>query len=219
MDPLFERRELQKLVHIESRFLQKNIKKSLTNKLEKMYEGKCQEEGFVNKNSILIMNYSVGRVNYIKGGVDYMVTFKADICMPHEGQRFKAPVTLKTKVGIHAELAPIKILIPRDLHIGNESFDSVKLKEEIEFEVIGSQFKQEDESIIVVGRLLSRVEAPVETPLISTEVSETKEEENVPKSEEGNEMRVVYTPPEQATKIRRLKTKKEGNINEQLPSF
>lgn len=220
MDPLFERRELSKMVHINSKFLQKNIKASLLNQLQQNYEGKCQEEGYIQRHSIVIVNYSLGRTNYVKGGIDYMVTFQADICMPHEGQRFKAPVKLKSKVGIHAETPPIKVLIPRDLHIGNEEFESVKVDEDIEFEVVGSQFKQEDETIVVVGKLLSRVAPPVEAPLISSNTEEeTKVESNVPKSVEGNEMRVVIPAMPEAPKKKRLKRSELSNINEQLSSI
>jgi len=221
MDPLFERRELKKMVHINSKFLQKNIKASLLSQLQQNYEGKCQEEGYIQRRSILIVNYSLGRTNYVKGGIDYMVTFQADICMPHEGQRFKAPVKLKSKVGIHAETPPIKILIPRDLHIGNEEFESVKVDEDIEFEVVGSQFKQEDEIIVVVGKLLSRVAPPVEAPLLSSSTSEqeSKQEVNIPKSEEGNEMRVIITEPVAQPKKKRLKRTEGSNTNEQLPTF
>lgn len=220
MDPLFERRQLEKLVHIESRFLQKNIKASLLRRLQEIYEGRCQEEGYIQKNSILILKYSLGRANYIKGGINYTVTFQADICLPHEGQRFQAPVKLKSKVGIHAELNPIKILIPRDLHIGNEEFESVKVEDDVEFEVVGSQFKQEDENIVVVGRLLTKVAPPVEAPLVSstTQPEETKQEVNVPKTEEGSEMRVVITPAQpEERKRKRLNRNAKANTNEQLP--
>ena len=64
-------------------------------------------------------------------------------------QKFKAQVSLKSKMGIHSETLPIKILIPRDLHIGNEDFENLKDKDEFEFEVIGSEFKQQDKTIYV----------------------------------------------------------------------
>jgi DNA-directed RNA polymerase subunit E'/Rpb7 len=136
MDPLFERRTLAKKVHIQSKFLQKNMQASLLAQLKLNVEGKCSPEGYIQKNSITIVNYSLGRTNYIKGGVDYDVQFQADVCMPHPGQVFKAPVTVRSKVGIHAETPPIKILIPRDLHIGNADFEEVQLGDEIEFEVV-----------------------------------------------------------------------------------
>lgn len=224
MDPLFERRQLTKKVHIQSKFLQKNIQASLLLQLKQNYEGKCIPEGFIQPNSITIVNYSLGRTNYIKGGVDYDVVFQGDICMPHIGQRFKAPVKLRTKIGIHAETPPIKVLIPRDLHLGSKDFEEVKVEDDIEFEVVGSQFKQEDENIIVVGKLLSKVAAPVEQPLLG-EAEEKKEYEikiqSIPKAEEGEEKRVVITPTpgEEKPKKRRLRRNEGGSNNEQLLSL
>jgi len=167
MDSLFERRSMTKKVHIYSKFLQRNMQASILAQLKMNFEGKCSAEGFIQRNSITIVNYSLGRSNYIKGGVDYDVQFQADVCMPHAGQIFKAPVTVRSKVGIHAETPPIKVLIPRDLHIGNADFESVKVDEVIEFEVIGSSFKQQDRDIIVVAKLLSKVAPAVELPLLS----------------------------------------------------
>jgi len=208
MDPLFERRQLIKKVHVNSKFLQKNIQSSILAQLKTMYEAKCIPEGYIQRNSITIANYSLGRVNYIKGGVDYDVVFQADICMPHVGQRFKAPVKLRSKVGIHAETPPIKVLIPRDLHLGNEEFESVNANEDIEFEVIGSQFKQEDQSIVVVGKLLSKVAGPVQEPLISTRTEEEMPKESTVTlpTEEGSEKKVVITSDDKPKKRRLKKT-------------
>jgi replicative DNA helicase len=149
MDPLFERRDLKKKVHIHSKFLQRNMQASILAQLKMNFEGRCSSEGFIQRNSVTILNYSLGRTNYIKGGVDYDVDFQADVCLPHPGQIFKAPIKLRSKVGIHAETPPIKILIPRDLHLGNSDLDSAQVDEEIEFEVIGAQFKQQDADIIM----------------------------------------------------------------------
>ena len=162
MDPLFERRELTKNVKIHSKFIQRNIQASLLAQLKMQYQGRCSAEGYIHKDSLTIVNYSLGRADYLKGGVNYSVTFQADICLPHPGQKFKAPVTIRSKIGVHAETGPIKVLIPRDLHIGNDQFDSIQPEEEVEFEVIGCQFKQGDEYIIVVGKLLGRKEAEEE---------------------------------------------------------
>lgn len=207
MDPLFERRQLTKKVHIHSKFLQKNIQASLLAQLKSNYEGKCLPEGYIERNSVTILNYSLGRANYIKGGIDYDVVFQADICMPHPGQRFKAPVKLRSKIGIHAETPPIKVLIPRDLHLGNEEFESIKVDDDVEFEVVGSQFKQEDESIVVVGRLLSKIVAPVELPLnVAPAAEETKEEaKSESMGEVEGEKKVIVTASEEKPKKRKLK--------------
>jgi DNA-directed RNA polymerase subunit E'/Rpb7 len=161
MDPLFERRELTKKVHIHSKFLQRNMEASILAQLKMSYEGHCSAEGYIERNSITLMEYSLGRTNYIRGGVDYDVRFQADVCLPHPGQRFKAVVKIRSKIGIHAETPPIKILIPRDLHMGNDDFNNAAIDSEIEFEVVGSQFKQKDVDIIIVGKLLSLKEPEV----------------------------------------------------------
>jgi DNA-directed RNA polymerase subunit E'/Rpb7 len=157
-DPLFERRELVRNVHIDSRFLQRNIQASLVAQLRMKYEGRCLSEGYVNEKSITVIEHSLGRVNYIKGGLEYTVKFQADLCMPHPGQVFRMPVVLKSKLGLHAESTPIKALLPRDRHIGVSDFEEVNEKEEIEYEVVGARFQQGDESIVVLGKLLKIVQ-------------------------------------------------------------
>ena len=77
--------------------------------------------------------------------------------MPHPGQVFRAPVMLRSKIGLHAESAPMKILLPRDLHLGDASFEDIKEGQEVEFEVKGSRFQQGDDSIVVLGHLKSIV--------------------------------------------------------------
>jgi DNA-directed RNA polymerase subunit E'/Rpb7 len=214
MDPLFERRELSKKVHIHSKYLQRNMQASILAQLKMNFEGKCSAEGFIQQNSVTILNYSLGRTNYIKGGVDYDVQFQADVCMLHAGQRFKAPVTIRSKVGIHAETPPIKVLIPRDLHIGNEDFEGVKIGDDIEFEVIGSQFKQQDKDIIVVAKLLTKIAPPVEAPLVAT-TSETPKEELVATLPVDSEVKQIVTTPAEPEKPKKTRKLKQSAVKEE----
>jgi DNA-directed RNA polymerase subunit E'/Rpb7 len=190
-DPLFERRELVRNVHIDSRFLQRNIQASLLAQLRMKYEGMCVAEGYIQRRSITVVDHSLGRMNYIKGGLDYTVKFQADICMPHPGQVFRMPVVLKSKLGLHVEMNPIKALLPRDLHIGMTDFEDVSEKEEIEFEVVGARFQQGDESIVVLGKLRGIIQpaAPNEEgvvvdtnePMMAAPIVRTGEEQVVKK--------------------------------------
>ena len=171
-DPLFERRELTRNVHIDARFLQRNIQSSLVAQLRMKYEGTCVAEGYVQRRSITIIDHSLGRTNLIKGGLDYAVKFQADICMPHPGQVFRMPVSLKSKIGIHAEMTPIKALLPRDLHIGIDEFDTVMEGQEIEFDVTGARFQQGDDAIVVLGKLRRIIEVARPTGEKPTEVDD-----------------------------------------------
>ena len=185
---MFERRELVRNVHIDSRFLQRNIQASLLAQLRMKYEGMCVAEGYVQRRSITVADHSLGRVNYIKGGLDYTVKFQADICMPHPGQVLRMPVVLKSKLGIHAEMTPIKALLPRDLHIGLTEFEEVTEKEEIEFEVVGARFQQGDDSIVVLGKLRNVIQpAGPETedianePMMAAPIAKAGEEQVIKK--------------------------------------
>ena len=206
---MFERRELTKNVHINSKFLQKNMKIALLNQLQADYEGMCSAEGFINRNSIQILDYSLGKINYVRGGIDYTIKFHADVCMPHPKQTLKAKVSMRSKIGIHAENLPIKVLIPRDLHLNHPTFAEIKEGDEIEFEVVGAEFKQKDLYIVVVGKLESKVDSPVLTFKTETEVPEIVLTETRQNPEERH---VTITQPEQPRK-RQLKQNK-GTINE-----
>lgn len=218
-DPLFERRELVRNVHIDSRFLQRNIQASLVAQLRMKYEGRCLSEGYVNEKSITVIEHSLGRVNYIKGGLEYTVKFQADLCMPHPGQVFRMPVVLKSKLGLHAESTPIKALLPRDLHIGLTDFEEVNEKEEIEYEVVGARFQQGDESIVVLGKLLKivqpaqeTVQAPIDdAPMLAAPVG--KEDTAVKKV--TVELSAAKGP--EAPRKRKVRLNPEAKTNEAIP--
>jgi DNA-directed RNA polymerase subunit E'/Rpb7 len=218
-DPLFERRELVRNVHIDSRFLQRNIQASLVAQLRMKYEGICLSEGYVQPKSITVIEHSLGRVNYIKGGLEYTVKFQADLCMPHPGQVFRMPVVLKSKLGLHAESTPIKALLPRDLHIGVTDFEEVNEKEEIEYEVVGARFQQGDESIVVLGKLRKIVQPAQETaetvvadmPMLAAPVG--KEDTAVKKVT----VDLAATKGPEAVRKRKVRLNPEAKINEAVP--
>lgn len=164
MDPLFERRQLVRNVHVDAKNLQRNIDASLLAQIRMKYEGVCVAEGYVHRGSTTIIEHSLGRADLIKGGANYSVVFQADVCYPHPGQKFKAPVSLKSKIGLHIDMSPMKVLLPRDLHIGDPVFDDVDEKQEVEFEIVGSKFQQGDESIVVLGKFIGPVMPALSNP-------------------------------------------------------
>jgi DNA-directed RNA polymerase subunit E'/Rpb7 len=220
MDPLVERRELVRNVHLVAKDLKRNIESSLLAQLRHTVEGRCVSEGYIMRRSLSIVEHSLGRMNLIRGGLEYVVKFQADVCLPHPGQHFRAPLVLKSKIGLHAELSPLKILLPRDLHIGVGEFDEATEGQEVEVEVIGSRFQQGDEHIVVLGKLRSivRPEAPkaeastetVAEPLLAA-----------PVGSDGSDGKKVVTvevsstkAAEQGPRRRRLKANGEGKTNE-----
>jgi DNA-directed RNA polymerase subunit E'/Rpb7 len=219
MDALYERRELTRNVHVDARFLQRNILASLVAQLRHKYEGICLPEGYVQPRSITVVEHSFGRTNILKGGLDYSVRFQADLCLPHAGQVFKAPVVLKSKIGLHAEISPIKVLLPRDLHIGNADFDKADIGHDIEFDVVGSRFQQGDQTIVVLGKL-RQVVSPAEHK--GAEEPDTHDVIAAPIGDGDKEKRVVTvdvskTKPSGEPRRKKLVRTVAGGQDEQKP--
>jgi DNA-directed RNA polymerase subunit E'/Rpb7 len=161
---MFERRELTRVLPVHSKHLQRNIQSSLLSQIKAQIEGRCGVEGYVQPKSSVILEYSLGRMSILKSGVNYRVKFQADICLPHKGQQItNAPVLFRSKIGIHAELKPLKFLLPRDLHIGNPEFEAIMENDTLDIEVLGAEFKQNDESIFVLAKLLKRTPSAAES--------------------------------------------------------
>lgn len=215
MDPVFERRELVRTISVPSRSLQRIIQPSLLAQLKNTVEGKCGMEGYVGRDSITILSHTLGRVNPLEEGVSYRVAFQADICLPHPGQVFKVPVVFRSKIGLHAELDPMKILLPRDLHLGNAEFEAVEEREEIELEVIGSQFQQQDTHIYVLGKLKRRV-MPAPAPLLEeTPVPEAEVAAPPPPADGGVKVVTVQGPlTPQGDPVRRRRRLVKPGTNE-----
>jgi DNA-directed RNA polymerase subunit E'/Rpb7 len=221
MDPLFERREITRNVHIDSKFLQRNIHASLLAQLRMKYEGVCIPEGFVQARSITIVDHSLGRSNLIKGGIEYNVKFQADICLPHPGQVFRGNVNLRSKIGLHIDFPPIKVLLPRDLHIGAADFDNINEGEEVEFEVVGSRFQQGDDGIVVLAKLREIIKPQV---LEGVEALATSAEPMIaaPVTNDTGDKKMVTVSVEQTkpssggdVRRKRLRLNASSNTNEQ----
>jgi DNA-directed RNA polymerase subunit E'/Rpb7 len=219
MDSLFERRELKRDIHVESKYLMRNMNTGLLAQLKHKYEGVCSPEGYIQRDSIAIVEHSLGRMNLIKGGLDYSVRFQADVCMPHPGQVFRAPVSLKSKIGIHVDLPPMKVLLPRDLHIGNGEFEDVEEKQEVEFEIIGSKFQPRDTEIVVLAKMRNivkpaapeEVKAEAAEPVLAAPVAGQGGSDSERKKVTVD---VSAAKPVEAPRRRRLKASEEKKTNE-----
>jgi DNA-directed RNA polymerase subunit E'/Rpb7 len=207
---MFERRELVRVVTVPSKHLQRNIQSSILMYLKSHVEGRCGVEGYVQPKTSVIIDYSLGRLNSMKMGVMYRVRFQADICFPHKGQILRAPVTLRSKIGVHAETSPLRVLLPRDLHIGNTEFEQIVEKDEVEFEVLGAEFKQNDEQMFVLARLVKRIPAGAETKGEEIQVPVLEQEQSASKAPSAEEvMQVVIKPTEGAEPKEKVRRKRK----------
>ena len=135
-----------------------NIKDTLTNYLKNNIEGKCINEGFIEKNSIEIRNISSG---ILKENVfEYAVLFECKAWYPVEGMIIECTVQNITKVGVKAQIShsdnPLVIFVSRDLHLNNEDFANIEPNDNIRVKVIGVRFEINDHFVSVISEFIEK---------------------------------------------------------------
>jgi hypothetical protein len=81
-------------------------------------------------------------------------------------------------------------------------FDKVEVGDEVEFEVVGTQFKQGDEDVIVVGKLLGQI---VEPQVLGEPVEQIAAPAPPVAAGPGEKVITVAAPTAEKPKRRRLK--------------
>ena len=145
---------------INSSQITSKIDNVLLKKIKEEIEGKCINEGFIMKDSIVITRRSLGRLmaSHFNGDVIYNITYKAKVCNPHEGQIIKSVVTNINKMGVLANVYnddnyPLNILLAKQHHINNEYFSKLVEGDIIYIEILGKKFEFGDTKIAVIGKL------------------------------------------------------------------
>jgi len=137
----------------------------LITKLREKHEGKCNANGYIRPGSIQLLARSMGIAENGRytGNLLYDCKMKCEILYPTAGHEMEAHVIKVNKMGAYAVYEQaIRILLPRDLHIGDVDFDSIKEGETIHVTIERSRFQANDPFIMAVGKLVKRVPSPKE---------------------------------------------------------
>lgn len=137
----------------------KNIDALLEQKLQAKLEGRCSRHGYVLPGSIQILSRSMGMVEKgrFTGSILFHVQAEGQVLNPPDGLVIEGEVIRKNKMGIYVNYQDaIRIIVPRDLNIGNEEFESIGVGEMIKVEIKKSRFQVNDEYILSVGLFKGR---------------------------------------------------------------
>jgi DNA-directed RNA polymerase subunit E'/Rpb7 len=149
----------------------RSIDELLLNKLKYRLENKCSRHGFVVKDTLKLLSRSLGKASTGRfvGDFIYHVQIQGNVLNPPDGIVIEGVVTRKNKMGIYLNYKDaIRVIIPRDLHIGNEEFDKVDIGSTVRVEIKKSRFQVNDETILSVGTFVSG--------LTSAETEDSEEE-------------------------------------------
>jgi hypothetical protein len=126
----------------------------LTKKAKAMMENKCSEHGFILPGSIKLHSRSMGYFEAARftGDAIYYGKLEAKVIYPVDGIRVTGEVIRKNKMGLYVNYQnAIHIQVPRDLHIGNETFDNVQVGDYVQVELKRSKFAVNDLYILSSG--------------------------------------------------------------------
>jgi DNA-directed RNA polymerase subunit E'/Rpb7 len=105
----------------------------LKEKLQKKLEGKCSRNGFVVPGKLSVLSRSMGTMERgrFTGSILFHIQAEAEVLNPPEGATLEGVVIRKNKMGMYVSYSvddskkedAIRVIIPRDLHIGDENFE------------------------------------------------------------------------------------------------
>ncbi len=135
-----------------------SVKEILTTKLKEKYEHRCTANGYMRPDSIEILARSMGVAENgrFTGNLLYDCKIKCDVLYPTAGSEMPVMVIKVNKMGAYAHFDDaIRVLLPRDMHVGNREFDEITEGDIVRVRLERSRFQANDPFISAVGTLLA----------------------------------------------------------------
>ncbi len=169
-------------------------------KLKKQLEGKCSKHGFVIPGSLEMLSRSMGICEKGRATADFIYFVKAQgkVYNPPDGTEVVGEVSLKNKMGCYVVVDnAVRIMVPRDLHIGNDVFDGISVGDRIRVLIKKSQVRVNATHILSIGELVG-VDSAAAVPAIPEEESEAEgeAEAEAEAEEEDDELPGLAEPAE-----------------------
>jgi len=149
--------QINRRVSLNPRFLDENFAKFIEKIVKNNVEGKCVKEGYVVPGTTIILERSMGNLNnnQFNGNLLFDVKIGVKICNIPLNSVVKAPIIKINKLGLLAELGPLMIIVPKEIHISKDAFKDIKIGDEIELLIIGKTFELNSKKISVYAKLNS----------------------------------------------------------------
>jgi hypothetical protein len=116
----------------------------------------------VKPGSLEILSKSMGYAEKGRFTSDFIYYLKAQgkVLFPPEGSQVEGTVIRKNKMGLYLLIDDaIKVMVPRDLHIGNVDFDEIEMGDTVSVEIKKSRFQVNDRYILSIGMFVKRIGA------------------------------------------------------------
>lgn len=131
-----------------------SVEDLVRDKLQARLEGRCSRHGYVEPGTVTILSRSMGSLEKgrFTGSFIFNVQAEGIVLNPPDGTILEGEVIRKNKMGIYVSYKDaIRVIVPRDLHIGDEAFEMVEIGEKVQVEIKKSRFQVNDPYILSVG--------------------------------------------------------------------
>lgn len=158
-------------------------------KLKERLEQRCSPHGYVLPGTLDILTRSTGMVDSgrFSGDWAFLVKAKGSVLNPPEGSLVEVEVLKSNKMGVYAVYEnAIRLMVPRDLHLGDEEFDALKVGDRIKVEIQKSRFQLRDQFIVSVGVYRGMSGAPTRITPSLPALASPKDEEATLEEEDAN---------------------------------
>lgn len=163
---IFNRALLTTKVVLNINEIGSNIKHILEQHIANRVHNKCQTEGFIRSDTILIQSYSAGLVKGVRQ--EFQVLYECLVCHPTEGMIIENVECKNISLaGIRAfyhdqvsDTKPLEIFLAKDFHYNNSRYDKIKEGDTFAVRVIGIRFELNDSHITVMASLMNPPQTP-----------------------------------------------------------
>jgi DNA-directed RNA polymerase subunit E'/Rpb7 len=136
--------------------INQNIDSIILNKLLEKVGNKCCKDGYIKKDSIEIIERTIGKVDSIhfNGRIQYDIRYSALVCNPVEGTILKGVINGINKMGAQVIIEPLSIVLPRQHHSNPEIFKNLTKGKNVTISIIGTRFDLNSNEICAIGLIV-----------------------------------------------------------------
>ena len=179
-----------------------NIDDLILQKLSTRLEGKCSRHGFVLPGTFKILSRSMGYIEKgrFTGDIIFHLQAEGKVLNPPAGILTEGIVTKKNKMGMYVSYNDaIRMILPRDLHIGDDAFEAVEIGQTVKVEIQKSRFQVNDPYILSVGLFKGLASEVAAAPAEEEEVASDEEAEVASEAAPAEEEEVASEEEEVAS--------------------
>lgn len=145
--------------------LNNDIDNLIKYRLKESIEGRCYEDGYIVKDSLRIIQRSIGNIvtNNKKSEIKYVIKYKAEIISPSVNDEINIIISSINKMGVIGyikikesdtfEDSPLLVMVPKEYFVDSIlNFDDLLTNQKIDVVTVGTRVKYNTKNIQVIAK-------------------------------------------------------------------